>query len=108
MYDTRGLLYQLTGVDLVAIPGLNATTVQAILSKIGLDLRLSRSAPVRPAPDEPILALFGVLEGRHGLQCVLGGVRQHDPPLTVLETVDGDSHLAFAEAKEPSHANDGI
>jgi transposase len=37
--DTRGLLYQLTGVDLVAIPGLNASTVQTILSDIGLDLQ---------------------------------------------------------------------
>jgi transposase len=37
--DARGMLYQLTGVDLVAIPGLNASTVQTILSEIGLDLR---------------------------------------------------------------------
>jgi transposase len=36
-YDARGLLYQLMGVDLVAIPGLNASTVQTILSEIGLD-----------------------------------------------------------------------
>ena len=33
------MLYQLTGVDLVAIPGLNASTVQTILSEIGLDLQ---------------------------------------------------------------------
>jgi transposase len=39
MYDARGMLYQLTGVDLIAIPGLNASTVQTILSEIGLDLR---------------------------------------------------------------------
>jgi transposase len=38
-YDARGLLYQLTGVDLVAIPGLNASTVQTILAAIGLDPR---------------------------------------------------------------------
>jgi len=37
--DARGLLYQLTGVDLVAIPGLNASTVPTILSEIGLDPR---------------------------------------------------------------------
>jgi transposase len=37
VYDARGLLYQLTGVDLVAVPGLNASTVQTILSEIGLD-----------------------------------------------------------------------
>jgi transposase len=43
-YDARGLLYQLTGVDLVAIPGLNASTVQTILSEIGLDLRKWPSA----------------------------------------------------------------
>jgi transposase len=36
--DARGWLDQLTGVDLVAIPGLNASTVQTILSEIGLDL----------------------------------------------------------------------
>jgi transposase len=36
-YDARGLLYQLLGVDLVAIPGLNASTVQTLLSEIGLD-----------------------------------------------------------------------
>jgi hypothetical protein len=34
------LLYQLTGVDLVAIPGLNASTVQTLLSEIGLDIRV--------------------------------------------------------------------
>jgi transposase len=39
LYDARGMLYRLTGVDLVAIPGLNASTVQTILSEIGLDLR---------------------------------------------------------------------
>jgi transposase len=38
-YDARSLLYQLAGVDLIAIPGLNASTVQTILSEIGLDLR---------------------------------------------------------------------
>ena len=44
VYDARGLLYQLTGVDLVAIPGLNASTVQTMLSEIGLDLRKWPSA----------------------------------------------------------------
>jgi len=39
LYDARGILDQRTGVDLVAIPGLNASTVQTILSEIGLDLR---------------------------------------------------------------------
>jgi transposase len=39
LYDARGMLYQRTGVDLVAIPGLNASTVQTILSEIGLDPR---------------------------------------------------------------------
>jgi transposase len=38
-YDARGLRYQLTGVALVAIPGLNASTVHTMLSEIGLDLR---------------------------------------------------------------------
>jgi transposase len=38
-YDARGRLYQLTGVDLVAIPGLNASTAQTMLCAIGLDLR---------------------------------------------------------------------
>jgi transposase len=37
-YDARSLLYQLTGVDLVAIPGLHASTVQTILAEIGLDM----------------------------------------------------------------------
>ena len=37
-YDARSLLYQLTGVDLVAIPGLHASTVPTILAEIGLDL----------------------------------------------------------------------
>jgi transposase len=39
VYDARGMRYQLTGVDLIALPGLNASTVQTILSEIGLDLR---------------------------------------------------------------------
>lgn len=34
-YDARTLLYQLTGVDLVAITGLNASTVQTIIAEIG-------------------------------------------------------------------------
>lgn len=34
-YDARTLLYQLTGVDLVAIAGLNASTVQTIIAEIG-------------------------------------------------------------------------
>ena len=38
-YDARTWLYQLTGVDLIAIPGLHASTVQTILSAIGLDPR---------------------------------------------------------------------
>lgn len=38
-YDARTMLYQLTGVDLIAIPGLHANTAQTILSEIGLDLR---------------------------------------------------------------------
>jgi transposase len=37
-YDARSLLYQLTGVDLVAIPGLHASTVQTIIAEIGLDM----------------------------------------------------------------------
>ena len=39
-YDARSALYQLTGVDLVAITGLNASTVQSIISEIGTDLSL--------------------------------------------------------------------
>jgi transposase len=37
-YDARSLLYQLTGVDLIAISGLNASTVQTIVAEIGTDL----------------------------------------------------------------------
>jgi transposase len=37
-YDARGLLYQWVGVDLVAISGLNESTVQTILGEIGPDL----------------------------------------------------------------------
>jgi transposase len=33
------MLYQLTGVDFIAIPGLNASTVPTMLSEIGLDRR---------------------------------------------------------------------
>jgi transposase len=42
-YDARGLLYELVGVDLVAISGLNALTVQTILSEVGTDLRKFQS-----------------------------------------------------------------
>jgi transposase len=35
-YDARSWLYQLTGVDLVAIPGLHASTGQTLLAEIGL------------------------------------------------------------------------
>jgi transposase len=37
-YDARSYLYRLTGVDLVAITGLNASTVQEIIAEIGTDL----------------------------------------------------------------------
>ena len=37
-YDARTLLYRWAGVDLVAIPGLNASTAQTILAEIGIDL----------------------------------------------------------------------
>ena len=37
-YDARSLLYQLTGVDVVAIPGLHASTVHTIVAEIGLDM----------------------------------------------------------------------
>jgi transposase len=37
-YDARQLLYQWVGVDLVAITGLNASTVETILGEIGTDM----------------------------------------------------------------------
>lgn len=37
-YDARTYLYRLTGVDLVAIAGLNESTVQVIISEVGADL----------------------------------------------------------------------
>lgn len=37
-YDARGAMYQLAGVDLTAIPGLNANLVQKILAEVGLDM----------------------------------------------------------------------
>jgi transposase len=37
-YDARQLLYQWVGVDLVAITGLNASTVETILGEIGPDM----------------------------------------------------------------------
>jgi hypothetical protein len=37
-YDARSYLYRLTGVDLVAISGLNESTVQTIISEVGTDL----------------------------------------------------------------------
>ena len=40
-YDARSLLYQWAGVDLVAISGLNESTVQTILSEIGTDMTAS-------------------------------------------------------------------
>ena len=39
VYDARGMLYQRTGVDLIALPGVNASTVPTMRSEIGLDLR---------------------------------------------------------------------
>jgi len=37
-YDARSHLYRITGVDLVAIAGLNESTVQTIISEVGTDL----------------------------------------------------------------------
>jgi transposase len=36
--DARGMRYQLTGVEVVAIPGLHASTVHTMVAEIGLDL----------------------------------------------------------------------
>jgi transposase len=38
-YDARSLLYQLTGVDLVAIPGVHESTAQTLIAEIGTDMR---------------------------------------------------------------------
>lgn len=38
-YDARRSMYQLAGVDLSAIPGLNENLVQKILAEVGLDMR---------------------------------------------------------------------
>jgi hypothetical protein len=38
-YEARSMRYQLTGVDLIAIPGLHASTVPTLLSESGLDTR---------------------------------------------------------------------
>jgi transposase len=37
-YDARDLMYQITGIDLVAISGLNESTVQTILGEVGTSL----------------------------------------------------------------------
>lgn len=37
-YDVRTMLYKILGVDLVAITGLNASTVETIISEIGTDM----------------------------------------------------------------------
>jgi transposase len=37
-YDARSLLYQLTGVDVVVIPGLHGSTVQTMIAEIGLNM----------------------------------------------------------------------
>jgi transposase len=37
-YDARSYLYRMTGVDLVAISGLNESSVQTIISEVGTDL----------------------------------------------------------------------
>lgn len=37
-YDARSHLYRITGVDLVAISGLNESTVQTIIAEVGTDL----------------------------------------------------------------------
>lgn len=37
-YDARSLLYELTGVDLVALPGVHDSTAQTIIAEIGTDM----------------------------------------------------------------------
>jgi transposase len=37
-YDARGLMYQLAGVDLTAIPGMNENLAQKILAEVGTDM----------------------------------------------------------------------
>ena len=38
-YDARAMLYQMVGVDLVSLEGLQASSVQTLLSEVGTDLR---------------------------------------------------------------------
>jgi hypothetical protein len=42
-FDVRANLYQLTGVDLVAVSGLEESTVQTIITEIGTDMSQWRS-----------------------------------------------------------------
>jgi len=37
-YDGRAFMYYLTGIDLMAIPGMNENLLQKILSEVGLDM----------------------------------------------------------------------
>ena len=42
-FDARTQLYRITGVDLVAVPGLHVSTVQTIISEIGIDMSAWRT-----------------------------------------------------------------
>ena len=61
-YDARSYLYRLTGVDLVAISGLNESTVQTIISEVGMDLSLSHREALL------LLAGFGAAQRHLGRQ----------------------------------------
>jgi len=57
-YDVRSYLFDMTGVDLTQVPGFQASTVQTLISEVGLDMNkwatekhFSSWLGVSPAPD---------------------------------------------------------
>jgi transposase len=127
-YDLRSYLYQLTGVDLTAIDGLDVLTVQSILSEVGADMSKWQSVKhftswLGLAPENEISggrvlrtgtkkvksranlafrqAAMGVSRGQSALSAFYRRIRaKHGPGVAIVATAHKIARIFYVMLKE--------
>jgi len=127
-YDLRSYLYQMTGVDLTAIDGLDVLTVQSILSEVGTDMSKWKSvkhftswlglAPENEISGGKVLrrgtkkvksranlafrqAAMGVSKGKSALGAFYRRVRaKHGPGVAIVATAHKIARIFYVMLKE--------
>lgn len=127
-YDLRSLLYQMTGVDLTAIDGLEVLTVQTIISEVGTDMNKWKSvkhftswlglAPEKDVSAGKVLrtgtkkvksranlafrqAAMGASRGQSALGVFYRRIRaRHGPGVAIVATAHKIARIFYAMLKE--------